>query len=179
LQLASTAVEEANHKVAAKVVRISKLKPTRVDSNLYVNEAWVKDFVKRVPEFTDTQLFEYGEFLALEYDSIYKSVTADGDGLPIRVVRKLLVIDALMVLMAKESCEDTRLEKKNPIVTLSPIHGEDTGHKKGHVLLLGRDYAINDPLAFNRIMREAQRSHPSWPEGGGRAIGTKGINPKP
>ncbi|KAJ1464490.1 hypothetical protein T484DRAFT_1869123 [Baffinella frigidus] len=186
IHLASTAVIVNNHELLvasqqrALLYLPKSLKPPREDSALYVCEKWVLDLVNRVPVFNIAHMLKYREFLDLEYGTTYKNITKDAypnaAGLPDRVVWKLLVIDSLLMLMAGEFAKDSRLDKKIRILKLSAVHGETTGHKAGHALLLGRDYGVGDPLTFNRVMRVAQGTHPSWPTGGGKAKGTKGIS---
>ena len=171
LHLASTAVD------GGKVFQSSTLKPARVDSNLFVSDLWVKGFIQKIPVFTDGELQSFHTFLLMEYGAMWQRFApTDAAGIPDRMVRKLMIIDKLMLLLSKEACQDSRLDKLHHIVQLSPIHGESTAAKIGRSLLLGRDFKIGDPLTFNLVMREAQRSHRSWPKGGSTAKGTKGIS---
>ena len=155
----------------------SKLKPTRVCWKPFVREDWVEMFVRGMPKFTNEETRMFRNFLESEYGELHHRVAPLGaPGLTDGVVKKLQVLDKLVVLMTMVPCQDTRLvDTKNSIVTLSPVHGEDSPGRAERSLLLGCNITVNDPLAFNLLMRRVQKAHPSWPSGGASAKGTKGI----
>jgi hypothetical protein len=152
-------------------------KPTRVCWKPFVWEGWVEMFVQNMPKFTIEETRVFRKFLESEYGELHRrAAPPDAPGLTDGVVKKLQILDKLVALMTVTPCQDTRLvDSKKPIVTLSPVHGEYSPARAGRSLLLGCNITVNDPLAFNLLVRRVQKKHPSWPPGGASAKGTKGI----
>ncbi|KAJ1466398.1 hypothetical protein T484DRAFT_1861747 [Baffinella frigidus] len=151
-------------------------KEERVDWRPYVPVQWVREFVSSVPVFTVESTNAYRVFLEREYGMLYTKVAGDqAIGLPEAVVRKLQIIDYMVVRLQTQPCQDKRLDSSKPVIELQAVHGESFPENKGYGFICGRSVTFNDPLAFNLVMRWTQTTHKSWPSGGALARGTKGI----
>jgi hypothetical protein len=151
-------------------------KEERVDWRPYVPVQWVREFVSSVPVFTVESTNAYRVFIEREYGLLHvKAAGAETVGLPNAVVRKLQIIDYMVVRLQTQPCQDKRLDSSKPVIELQAVHGESFPENKGYGFICGRSVTFNDPLAFNLVARWAQSTHPSWPSGGAKAQGTKGI----
>jgi hypothetical protein len=146
----------------------------------YVNPEEVKAIVDLVPHVAEhgPECQEFASIMTKEFHA------CENKG----VIRKLVLVDHALMIMTHTLCKDTGTGRCTtfPDVTASstivqPILLPDervafdcvSGVKR--MLRPGRDFKVNDPLAFNLILRQLQRHHPSWPIRGANARGTKGI----
>ena len=133
----------------------------------YVTEQWVRQFVEGVP------LVGVGD-AAYNW---YKTAFEHHFGRTARVgpLTKAILIDRLLSAMSSTGCQDPRANNMLNIVSPDLLHDEGHGAGVQLFLRLGRCFTVNDPLAFNCLLRELQRSHPSWPRTNTIVRGTKGI----
>ena len=155
----------------------STRKPKRVCWKTFVDETWVNDIVRGVPVFTNESTREYRNFIESEYGIVYnKFARPEALGVIDSMIKKLQILDYVILLMSKEPIQDTRLDgSKTFILSLSAPHTASTQQKTGHCLLLGRIIFIGDVLAFDQVLRRVQYAYPNWGSGGSKAKGTKGI----
>jgi hypothetical protein len=161
-------------RVAASV---SNLKPTRVDWRTFVPESEVKALVDSIPDNTQAELVSYRNFIKLEYAAEYaKFARPDSPGVKPNIIQKLLAIDKIVFKMSTTPIKDARLlGVAGNIVTLTYPKVEESMAGDEWVLRCGYNIKVNDVMAFNVILRETQRASRSWPAGGAKAKGTKGI----
>jgi hypothetical protein len=134
----------------------------------YVNAESVKAIVDLVPRVTEDGP-ECQGFVSIMKKEFY---ACDHMG----VIRKLVLIDYALMVMAHTLCKDTGTDRctKFPGVTVlstivQPILLPDervtvdcvSGVRR--MLRPEREFKVNDTLTFNLVFRRLQCNHPSWP----------------
>ena len=142
--------------------------PMVLSARDYVSEQWVRQFVA-----TEVPLVEVGD----EAYNWYKGAFEHHFGRIARVgpLLKAILIDRLMSAMSNTGCQDPRANNMLNIVWADLLPDEGYEVRVELFLRLGRAFTVNDPLSFNCLFRELQRSHPSWPRINTVVRGTKGI----
>jgi len=146
----------------------------------YVDAAWVADFVKSLPTARPgssvCSIFE--EVLQKEIGKLFASarIGDDARGLSFNVTSKLTHIHNAFDALSKTPCQDPRAAPNRMIISLD-IFEDEHGGKVDNIMRCGRGFTVNDPLAFNLVLRAMQSNHASYPvwKAGRKARGTKGM----
>jgi hypothetical protein len=133
----------------------------------HVSAKWVTELVESIGVITPADEAEWSDYLCKQYGVI------SGSKKPRRgAVCKIILMERVLRALSGVPCQDTRIVEKSALVQPDIIPGEEHGVTR--FLRPGRNFTVNDPLAFNKTFRALQASHPSWPRVR-PSDGTKGI----
>jgi hypothetical protein len=135
----------------------------------YIDTLWAKSLIDSIKPVSNGNRILCRNFLIL-IKIKEDSMPRDGPTL------KVVLIERLLLAMCKEPCQDKRLcdeKRMKPIVQPELLAGEENGIT--NFLFPGRNFIVNDPLAFNKAFRYLQISN-QWPRKNmSLDSGTKGI----
>jgi hypothetical protein len=139
----------------------------------FVPQDFINDFVKRVPPFEklcDT-VKEFKIILETEYGA-----DPDASSLPGRA-HKAAHLEDMLLRMNSTTCQDPRCpDMTKNIIEVRLLPDEATQADVKRVLRPERSFVVIDPLTFNCLFRELQRSHHTYPSNKTKlATGTKSI----
>ena len=192
LSVEAQASLEAAGKILAEILRMKYMTSTITKRTCLVHncaarteveangEAWT-NFVS--PQWVEKVVFEMPQYPQGSVECVvWKNILINeygrsGNDTPYRVC-KVTHIEAFIRSLALLYIQDTRITDKTlKIVEFDllsdEILGDGTTYVK-RVLRKGRSFKVNDPVAFNCVFREIQRSHPTYPKKG-NMHGTKGV----
>ena len=132
----------------------------------YVNSAWVKSMIDALGALPKEDEEEWKRYLIEQFGALSGSC-APRTG----PTRKVVLMERLLLALSHQHCQDTRLQAEplRPLVEPELLAGEEGGVTR--FLRPGRNFRVNDPLAFNSAFRALQAC-PLWPSTGN---GTKGM----
>jgi hypothetical protein len=138
---------------------------------VFVCAKWLSGIVGSIPEVTAYEVTAWKGYLESHYG------TTSGSKKPKDpVVKKIVLINRLLLKLSQVPCQDSRLVEKLNIVQPDIIPGDERGVMC--FIRPGRNFTVHDPLAFNMVFRELQNSHPGWPRRSSDRkvlVGTTGI----
>lgn len=146
------------------------------DVSAYIKPEWVAEFVKKLPIVckgsTDCKVFE--EVLQNEMGKLFAShrIGDNARGLNPKVTCKLAHIRNALTALSKAPCQDPRAAPGRMIVSFD-IFADEVDGDIANIMRCGRGFTVNDPLAFNLVLR-AMQSDASYTRKG-HPRGTKGM----
>jgi hypothetical protein len=140
----------------------------------FVENKWVEDIIQSLPLYPKNcdSCKTWEKILVDEYMR---------DGTDNQSVScKIVHIEALLRIAAQTKCQDKRLEDLDlKIVDIDTLPDEvmtDGTITISRILRPGRGFSVRDPLTFNLLFRQMQRTHPTYPSNKTHIQhGTKGI----
>jgi len=147
----------------------------------HLNKRWVQQFVEGLGSLDAKELKNYTKDLERNFGKKPKGITkVKGEGaIKGDSAMKAAIIDMAVIAMSRTKCKDHRCDEKLSIISTNILLDEQDGGVQ-LIFRRGRSLKVNDPLAFNAILREIQRVHPTWPRPKKKPIhpirGTKGIS---
>ncbi|KAJ1467147.1 hypothetical protein T484DRAFT_1756084 [Baffinella frigidus] len=168
---ATPPVYEANVSCAVKV--------DPEDVSIYINTGLIKEIVTTLEGGDINGYLKFHKYIQCEYGPLFKTGMFGNyrAGLKDQVVKKLWHINQAFTWMMTMPCQDPRCTLTDRMVVDPDRVADEINGELKFFLRRGRGFTVNDPLAFNTVMREMLHFHTTFPRprDGKPVRGTKSI----